>query len=627
MRILEPIRIGKLILKNRIEAAPAAPFIPWRGENGKKPLKLYYEGLASSGAAVVTLGISSLEPETEGPFAGMVRPACSPMKAEELPELVEAVRSKGALASVEYTAMKYMLGGGGFVNSLSRGEVRGLINSYAAQAKTARDAGFDMVMVHGGHGNVPAMFFARYMNNRTDEYGGSLINRSRFAVELLDAIRDAVGDELAIEYRISAEEMVPGSTGLEETLEFAALIQDKIDLLHVSRGLLEAEETLPYMFPPAYLPRGANLEYARAFKSALKIPVSVVGGFDLETAEAAVASGGADMVAMIRTVLADTACVANLMRGEPEKTRPCVRCNTCIDRTHTRRESVRCAVNPLLGREAEYGGPEPAAKPKKVVVIGGGPAGLEAARTAAGRGHRVVLLEKSGRLGGALVRASAADFKKDMRRYLEWSVRTALENKNIEVRLNTEADAAAVARLEPDAVIIAAGALPVLPRLETRPEKAVWIGDAETEPSLVGKRVVVAGAGFTGLEAALSFARKGRDVTVIDMLSEDKIGADGVAISMTWLRRELREAGVRFVCETKLEDAAAEGAVVSGRDGVRRLIPCDTIVLSLGVRPDASAVQALAGSAKEVYIVGDCGPDGGTLFKAVSGAFEAAMKL
>jgi 2,4-dienoyl-CoA reductase-like NADH-dependent reductase (Old Yellow Enzyme family)/thioredoxin reductase len=626
MEILKPIWIGFLNLKNRIEVSPAAPFIPWRSEDNRlRPLKLYYENLAASGAAVVTLGISSLEIGEKEPV--IVRPACSPMRLTEVPELVEAIHSKGAYASIEFSVMKYMMAGRELVSIMPKSEVRAIIKAFAAQAKTAKDLGFDMIMLHGGHGNVPAQFFAEYLNKRSDEYGGSFMNRSRFALEMLEAVREAVGDSLAIEYRISAEEILPGTTGLEETLEFAKLIQDKIDLLHVSRGLLEEEATLPYMFPPTYLPRGLNLEYARRFKETLNIPISVVGGFDLEKAEEAVSTGAADVVAMIRTVLADTDCVNKLKWGESDKIRPCVRCNTCIDRTHSKRLPIRCAVNPLIGREAEFTDLSLKNGVKRVAVIGGGPAGMQAALTAAQRGHKVALYEKSGSLGGALKLASAAAFKRDMKKYLDWLIRTVMEEADIAVHLNTEVNESGLKSLEADAVILAAGAKPLIPKIDTCPQKAVWVGDVELDRSLAGESVVIAGAGFTGLEMALSLAGEGKKVTVIDLLSQEKIGADGIAISMVWLKQALKDLGVKFVCEVRLSDVTEEGAVVTGSDGGVMTLPCDTVVLSLGVRPDNSLEEALKQSSREVYIIGDCSGQGGTLYKAVTAAYETAARL
>ena len=588
------------------------------------PLKAYYHTLAGSGAAVVTLGIGSLEDDPRHP--GLVRPACCLMKLEDLPELVDTLHRDGCLASIELTVSRYMMGPRDRITTMPESEVKSIIASYALQAGRAMEAGFDMILIHGGHGNVPAQFFAPYLNHRTDAYGGSPEKRSRFALEMLDAVRDAVGGRLAVEYRISADEVLPGTTTFEETLAFAERIQDRIDLLHVSRGLLEEDATLPVINSPAYVPRGTNRPYARLFRERLHIPVSVVCGMDLDTAEEAILAGDVDAAAMIRTALADPSFVTLARAGKEADIRPCVRCNTCIDSTHTKRQSVRCAVNPRLGRESLFpGGPAPVKK--RVVIVGGGPAGLEAARTAADRGHQVTLLEKSGRLGGTLRMAAAADFKADMKRYLDWSIRTVEQDPRIILRLNTEATPELLRELKPDAILLAAGAKPILPRISTCPEKAVWVGELEEQPEKAGKRVVIAGAGFTGLEMALNLARKGRDVTVIDLLPEERIGADGIAISMIWLKAALQEAGVRFLCRVRLEDATPQGAVVSHEDGSKETLPCDTVVLSLGVRPDRSLEDAAKDLAPTVLSIGDCGGSGGTLFKAVSGGYDAAMSL
>ena len=589
------------------------------------PLKAYYTALAGSGAAVVTLGIGSLEDDPR--FPGLVRPACCRMKLEELPELVDVLHRDGCLASIELTVSKYMMGPRERITSIPTEEVRNIIAAYAFQARRAREAGFDMILIHGGHGNVPAQFFAPYINHRTDEYGGSAEKRSRFALEMLDAVRDAVGGSMAIEYRISAEEVLPGTTTLEETLDFAERIQDRIDLLHVSRGLLEEEATLPVLNSPAYVPRGTNVPFARRFRERLHVPVNVVCGMDLDTAEKAILAGDIDAAAMIRTALADPCFVTLAKQDRADMIRPCVRCNTCINSTHTKHEPVRCAVNPLAGQESLYDVTVPAKEPKNVVIVGGGPAGLEAARTAAKRGHTVTLLEKSGRLGGTLHLAAAAECKTDMRRYLDWSIRTVQEDARIRVMLDTEASPELLKSLKPDAILLAVGAKPIIPRLPTLPEKAVWVGELEGRPEQAGQRTVIAGAGFTGLEMALDLAQHGREVTVVDLLPEEKIGADGVAISMIWVKQTLRDLGVRFLCQVRLEDATAEGAVVSHADGRRETLPCDTLVLSLGVRPDRSLSEAVQGLAPVVREIGDCSGSGGTLLKAVSGGFAAAMEL
>ena len=623
--IYEPLQVGKLLWRNRIEVAPAAPFLPWRKEDGSMPLKDYYSALAKSGAAVLHIGIGSLEDLPGKP--GMIRPACAEMRLDELPELVSVLHSDGCLAGVELSVSRYMLGPHERITTMPESEVRSIIESYVLQAKRAKAAGFDILLVHGGHGNIPAQFYSAQINRRTDAYGGSEENRSRFALELLDALRAAVGDDMAIEYRISAEEVLPGSTGFAETLRFAKRIQDKIDLLHVSRGLLEEDETLPIINSPVYMERGSNLPFAKEFKAALHIPVSVVCGMDLDTAENAIADGLVDAAAMIRTALADPDFVRKAQEGNASKIRPCVRCNGCIDSTHTKRSPVRCAVNPLCGRESEFRINEPLKKAKDVVIIGGGPAGLEAARTAARRGHSVTLLEKNKRLGGTLHMAAAADFKADMRRYLDWSIRDVGYNDEILIGMGVEATPQRIADMKPDAIIVAVGAKPIIPKISSCPEKAIWVGELETNPQLAGERVVIAGAGFTGLEMALTLAELGKSVTVIDMIPEEKVGADGIAISMTWLKNRLRALNVGFACERRLEDVTELGAVVSLKNGERETLPCDTVVLSLGVRPDRSMFEAVQGLAPEVLAVGDCSASGGTLMKAIASGFEAAMSL
>lgn len=619
--IFQPLAVGNRVWRNRIEVAPAAPFLNWNEPDGTQPLKAYYENLAASGAAVIHLGISNLDPKN-----GMVRPACCMVKLETLPEFPETLHQHGAMAGVEITDSRYMMGPRERITQMSGADVKDIIACYTRQAKVALDAGFDILFIHGGHGNVPAQFYSALINHRTDEYGGSEENRSRFALELLDAVRAVIGDKMLIEYRISAEEVLPGTTTLEETLRFAQRIQDKIDILHVSRGLLEEEATLPVLNSPAYVQRGTNVPYAREFKKLLHIPVSVVCGMDLDTAEAAILNGDTDAAAMIRTALADPHFMQNAIDGKSELTRPCVRCNTCINRTHTLREKVRCAVNPTLGREAECAA-IPASTPKRVVVIGGGPAGMQAAWTASERGHSVTLLERRDHLGGSLCYASAAEFKGDMRKYLDWAIRMTTTAPKIDVRLNTEATPELLRELKAEALVIAAGAKPIIPRIATKPEKAVWVGELETDLSKAGHKVVIAGAGFTGLEMALSLVQNGRDVTVIDMIPEERIGTDGIAISMIWLKKALLDGGVKFRCEVRLEDANDEGAVISLKDGSRETIPCDTVVLSLGVRADKSAEEMAKELGIPLYTAGDCSQNGGTLFKATSGGFDAAMMI
>ncbi len=625
--IFKPIKIGSKLCKNRIEMGPAGCFLTAPGSRNSVQFMEYVKGLADSGAGIITMGVSSVDDLGPGGGGRILNVGHSSF-VHDLSEIADLIHLKDALASIELVHSRYMLSPPDMVvNQTSIEDIEEIIRLFANAAERCVEAGFDMIMIHGGHGNVPSMFFSPLHNKRTDKYGGSFENRSRFAIDLLDAIRAKVGDKLAIEYRISAEELFPGGAEMPETIEFAKLIQDKIDLIHVSRSLLEVEELLPPMFPPTYLPRAINLDAAIEFKKALHIPVNVIGGFDLEHAEAAVSAGETDMVAMVRNILADTKCVEKARSGKADTIRPCVRCNSCIHSTHSNRLPIRCAVNPLIGREALYMDRSPRLHPKKLLVVGGGPGGLEAARTASSRGHKVVLMEKAEVLGGALIMASAAEFKKDMRKYLDWSIRSVMEDPNIDVRLGCEATPENIAAEAPDALIVAVGAKPIIiPMPSDKGGKTVWVGDVELGRAKVGQRVVIAGAGFTGLEMALTLARSGKEVTVIDMLPEEKIGADGITISMICLKQLLAKENVKFICSVKLEDVNEDGAVISGAEGTKT-IPCDNVVLSLGVRPDRETAEKLADCVGESYIIGDSSYRGGTLWKTTQLAFDTAMRL
>lgn len=625
-KLFQPIRIGRYKAKNRIEIAPAGSFLNNTDGSSNAKFMAYMKNLSRSGAGIITVGVSDINKQ---PLGGRIPCLSNAGLIAEYAEITEMMHLHGVLASIELVPVKQMLTPGNVVATQSTKEqIRELMEEYADAADFCLKAGFDMIMIHGAHGNVPSMFFSEKYNKRTDEYGGSFENRCRFGEELLETIRLKVGDKLAIEYRISGEELTKGGTTLQETLEYTKRIQDKIDLLHVSRGILEEDSLLPYIFAPTYYPRGLNLEAAKAFKNELSIPVCVVGGFNLELASETVERGDTDMVAMMRNMLADPLCIKKAMAGKAEEIRPCIRCNTCINQTHTKMLGICCAVNPSIGRETWFSADDASMKRKKVVMVGGGPANLEAARDAADRGHQVVILEKENELGGALRMASTAEFKRDMKKYLDWSIHTVMNHENIHVCLNTNATEEIITEEKPDAVFLGIGSKPLVPNFTASgTDKVAWVGDVELKKNVTGEDVIVVGAGFTGMEAALALAREGKKVRIIDMIPEEKIGEDGVHVSMIALKNLLLKAGVTFTCQVRLEDVTKEGALISRKDGSQELLSCDTVVLSLGVRTDEKELEALSCLADETFIVGDCAVKGGTLFNAVKMGHALAMEL
>lgn len=624
--IFQPIKIGPLLVKNRIEVAPAAPFMAGHDASVSQELYEYTVGLAKSGAGIVTIGVTGVDPRA--PIGMRTLNAGSRIFLSDLNDMAEGIKRYGAVASIELVHSKYMLTPGEIVANLPTEEVEKIIQLFADAALRCQQAGFDMIMIHGGHGNVPSMFFNKKLNQRTDRFGGSFENRCQFGIELLQAIREKTDNKLAIEYRISAEEMLPDMTTFEETLEYAKVIQNHIDLLHVSRGLLEVDALLPYINAPVYLPKAMNLPFARKFKEVLSIPVSVVGSFDLDNAEKAIADGDVDMVAMMRTVLADTMCVDKARRGKDEEIRPCIRCNVCISRTHSMFQTVRCAVNPVIGRETRFDLLHKAEISKRIVIIGGGPAGMEAARVASQRGHHVVLFERESELGGTFKLACGAEFKKELQDYLDWSIRTVMHDDNIEIKLSTKATRELIEREKPEVLLLAVGAEPIIPKFTASgTSKIVWAGEAEAGKASIGNKLIIAGAGFTGMELALSLSRQGKKVKLIDMLPEDQIGLGGTPINLICLKDLLQKEEVEFRCGVKISDITNEGVFIVNSAGNSEIICCDTVVLSFGFRPNYDLINSFNGITDDVFAIGDCTGTGGTVWNATRTAFDKVMQL
>jgi 2,4-dienoyl-CoA reductase-like NADH-dependent reductase (Old Yellow Enzyme family)/thioredoxin reductase len=636
--VFQPITIGKLTLKNRITNAPTYNFLASYDNHISREQIESSLPVGAGGAATVTLGsgfINRLLPQAARHIVGMN----DDWIVTTLSEWCEAVKRHGAKACVELVPIASYFGTHEVESSvgipmeidcnlLSLDELRGFIADYAKAARNVLKAGGDMVLIHGAHGQLPALLFSKVFNRRTDHYGPqSFENRCRFAVEILEAIRADVGDKLAIEYRLSAIDMVPGSPDIREVIEFAKVIQNKIDLLHISRGNLAINKLTPFILPPAYMDHGINIDYAAQFKKALTIPVSVVGAVTLEQAEAAIASGKVDMVALCRQLIADPETVNKLERGQENEIRPCIRCNTCISRSHFGSKPPRCAVNPLFGRELDYRRRPAPKRKKKVVVVGGGPAGLEAARTLAERGHEVVLFEKTFSLGGILRAAIKAPFKSDLKQYLDWSIQMTMCNKNISLRIGTEATAKLISDEKADALILAMGGKPVIPELTCKDaSRVIWVGDIDRKNGPVGDTILIAGAGLTGCETALRFLQSGKKVTLVDALPREELGLGASPINAYALFNILAEYNLDLRTQTKLVDVTREHAIVV-RDGNEERLVFDTIVLSLGTNVDTASIDRLKPAVAECYIVGNSNGKTGTVWNATTSAFDAAMAV
>lgn len=621
--LLSPIRLGNVTFRHRMFSAPmGATDITADCSPGPRT-QGFYELRAKGGAAAVTVSELVVHPETDGSHMLHLN-LTTPGNLAAHAYVADAIRRHGAVPSIEFSHSGQYAGtyltdkdkkaslcqwgpsdgvrpDGMPVKGLSKAQIADIVKSYGETAAIAKRAGYEMIMVHAGHGWLINQFLSSWFNKRRDEYGGSLENRVRFAREILTAIRAQVGPTFPIELRMSGAELFDGGYGLEEGCKIAHALEDLVDLIHVSAGSYQFGFFNTHL--PMFSPHGNNVYLAAEIKKHVTKPVATIGAInDPAMMEEIIASGKADVIYMARELLADPFLPNKVLSGQEDTIVKCLRCFTCMAErpvTGTR----RCAVNPLIGREFEGMEVSPALKPKKVLIAGGGVAGLKAAITAAQRGHKVILCEKSDALGGILKSEQAIDFKREM-----YELGLALERQakaaGVEIRLNTPVTPEYAQTEQPDAVILAVGSNPIVPPLSgIDGNNVVLVNNYYQESEKVGDSVVVLGGGLAGCECAMHLAQAGKQVHLVEM--RDTLAPDCNIRHRPILMQKINELVTVHLGHAGLR-VTEGGLVCRAPDGREVLIPGGTVICAVGQRANREDAEALRYAAPFVREVGDC---------------------
>ncbi len=492
------------------------------------------------------------------------------------------------------------------VDAMTEDDMAKVADSFASTAARAKRLGFDMVMLHFAHGWLPAQFLSPKFNTRTDAYGGSPENRAKFPAMIIDRVRKAVGADFPIDMRISGDERCEDGIRPEEVIRFVQLVEDRIDMVHVSSGIDKYLDLTTFVEPPQLYPHRINVHLADAMKKAVKIPVVTVGGITgPDEAEQILAEGKADCIAMARALLADPDWPEKARKGLEREIVPCLRCLSCYH-VATDRFTHGCAVNPVFGREDRVGAD--LRRPRSalsVVVVGGGPAGMKAAVTAAERGHTVTLYEKSGRLGGLLNISEHERTKIDLNNYRKYLVDKVL-NSGIVVHLDTEATPDLVKAQAPDAVIVAVGSVPNKPPIKGADlPHVVQAIDAYRIIPRLGRRIVIIGGGEIGCELGLCLAEAGRDVSIIEMAGRlAPLGNHLYRAGLMLLMEKCKS--LSWETETACREITAKGVLVRGVDGKETLLDADTVILATGMMAQKDVAASFQGIVYDVKVIGDC---------------------
>lgn len=630
--LFEPVPLGPLRLRNRLLMAPMGTSLDNDGHITDDTIA-YYVRRARGGVGTIVVEGCLVSADSVGP-----EPRLSDDRyLDGFARLVRALRPYDVTLGVQLMHPGRQVLAGPVVapspvplnsvtpvpHELTGPEIAAIVADYADAADRAVRAGFDFVEVHGAHGYLPSNFLSPTANRRTDGYGGYLAGRARFSREVARAIVARVGPGVPLVWRINGADEIPGGSGIDDAVQVCRWLEaDGAAAISVSSGTWQS---LHHTLAPMFMPRGHMVPYAAAVKRAVSVPVIAVGRLDdPDLAAAVVHEGSADMVLLGRTLIAEPDWPDKVRTGRRDELRPCIACNACVELVG-RGKPARCSVNPEVGRESTWSVP-PAGQPQRVMVVGSGPAGLEAARIARLRGHEVSLWERSDRLGGKLEVAGSAPSKREVLRFRDYEARQ-MDRLGVHVHLAHEVDARTVRDENPDVLIVATGASPVVPPIpgidapHVHDAQALLRGQIPVPP---GARVVVVGGSATGCETAEWVVGNGGRATIVEM--RDSIGHGIEGITRRHLLKALRVAGVEVLTSTTLVRIGSGVVSCQVADGAEAELPADLVALAIGWRPAGQTLAEGIGGRARVLVPGDAARPG-NFVAAVNAGADAGLAV
>lgn len=634
--------IGNLTIPNRVVKAPQSTGLSHMDGSVSERLIRHYKRLAQGGSGLIIVEYAFVDNEASKSAHNQLG-ISSNEHISGLAWLASTIKEAGAVAGIqiEHCGRQKFLGTepmlapsrlpwpmiydktGIIPEEISLDQIKQVVESFGDAAYRAKQAGFDLLEIHGAHGYLITNFLSPHTNKRNDLYGGSLENRMRFLVEIIQNIKSKVGVDYPVTIRLSGTDYHPDGLKIEETIQIAKVIEQMgISAIHVSGG---DHPNMIHQVTPMLLDVCHNTWAAEEIKKEVNIPVIASGSITLPTyAEEIIQSGKGDFVGLGRPLWADPDWANKAKEGRPEEIKPCIRCNDgCLERTFYNFRAISCTVNPHAGREGDI---EIGLAPvkKKVAIIGGGPGGMEAARVCALRGHEVSLYEKR-ELGGALIEASIPQFKSDLVALRKYYI-NQMEKLGIKVVVE-EATLETIQNQDVDTVLVVVGGQRVQANIPgiNKPSVAHAL-DLVYERKETGQNVVVIGGGLVGVEAALYLAREqNRKVTIVEMA--DTIMRDVGHSEGQVYQQMLQESEVQILTTEKLEEVFDDVVVTANKRGEKREIQADTVALAMGITPNSSLEEQLKSNTDlEVYAIGDAIKPAKFL-DAIHAGFFTALKI